>query len=46
MEREEMAQEGYIEIERSYKALVLAHAKFADGHEVAFVGYGTAHGYL
>jgi hypothetical protein len=46
MEREERTEEGYIENERRYKALVLAYAKFADGHEAAFVGYGTAHGYL
>jgi len=44
MEREEMTQEGYME--KTYNALVLNYAKFADGHEVAFVGYGTAHGYL
>ena len=46
MEREERTEEGYIEIERSYNALVLNYAKFADGHEAAFVGYGSAHGYL
>jgi hypothetical protein len=46
MEREERTEENYIEIERNYKALVLTYAKFADGHEAAFVGYGTAHGYL
>jgi hypothetical protein len=31
---------------KKYNALVLNYAKFADGHEVAFVGYGTAYGYL
>jgi len=48
MERDERTEEGYIEIEteRSYNALVLNYAKFADGHEAAFVGYGSAHGYL
>jgi hypothetical protein len=44
MEREERTQEGLIE--KTYNALVLDYAKFADGHEAAFVGYGTAHGYL
>jgi len=46
MEREERTEEGYIGIEKTYNALVLNYAKFEDGHEAAFVGYGTAHGYL
>ncbi len=46
MDREERTQEGYIEVEKRYNALVLNYAKFADGHEAAFVGYGSAHGYL
>jgi hypothetical protein len=58
MDPEERTQEGYYDeqeddydvddydVEKKYNALVLNYAKFADGHEVAFVGYGTAHGYL